>query len=72
MSNIYNLVWFLSISIAVFALMFYALQKVDYSKIFKANSTFQIKIVIVFLSLAISFACALGVLQIMQLIEAIM
>lgn len=71
MSDILNLVWFFCISLIVFSLMFYSLQKLDFSKLFKSNSTVQIKIFIVFVSLATSFGVSIGILKIVELITNI-
>lgn len=65
---IYILVWEIAIFISVFALMFYALQAVDFSKIFKKNSTFQIKVIICFVSAAVGFAISMGIGEILKLI----
>jgi len=53
-------VWGLCITIGITGLLYYAFQRVDFSKIFKANSTFQIKTIIFFISLAIAIICAIG------------
>ena len=42
-------VWGLCITIGITGLLYYAFQRVDFSKIFKANSTFQIKTIIFFI-----------------------
>ena len=68
MSDIYNLVWFFSIALIVFSLMFFSLQRLDFSKLFKANSGLQINIFIVFISLATSFGVSFGILKIVELI----
>lgn len=72
MIDVYNLIWFLSIAIIVFSLMFFSLQRLDYSNIFKANSTVQIKIFIIFVSLAVACAVALGISKIIELISALL
>lgn len=71
MSDIYNLVWFFSIALIVFSLMFFSLQRLDFSKLFKANSSLQINIFIVFISLATSFGVSIGILKIVELIANI-
>jgi len=60
MSDIAILVWGLAVVITVSALMHYCLQAVDFSKIFKADSTFQIKVIMLFISLSCGIICAVG------------
>lgn len=48
--------------------MFYALQALDFSKIFKQNSTTQIKIVIMAISASVAFGIASGIGEILKLI----
>ena len=72
MNNVYNLVWFFTIALVVFSLMFFSLQRLDFSKLFKANSTVQIKIFIVFISLAVGFGVAMGTLKLVELIVNVM
>ena len=59
--NLYNSIWGLCIACSVTLVMYWALQRLDFSKLFKPNSTIQIKIVLLFVSLAIGIICALGV-----------
>lgn len=68
MLTVYKLVWEVTIFIIVFTSMFIALQKVDFSKIFKPNATVQIKIVIISISAAVAFGVAIGVGEIIELI----
>ena len=65
---VYRLVWEITIFIIVFACMFFGMQRIDFAKIFKANSTLHIKIIIVFVSLAVAFGVAIGIGEIIELI----
>lgn len=69
--ELYCLIWEIGIFIICFILMFYALQALDFSKLFRSNSTKQIKIVILFVSAAVSFMIALGIGEILQLISSL-
>lgn len=65
---IYILIWEFVAFIVCFALMYYALNAIDFSKIFKKNSTLQIKIILLLLSSTIAFSIACGFGEILQLI----
>ena len=65
---IYILVWEIVTFVTIFSLMFYALQALDFSKIFKQNSTTQIKIVIMAISAAVAFFISSGIGEILKLI----
>lgn len=65
---IYILVWEVVTFVTIFSLMFYALQALDFSKIFKQNSTTQIKIVIMAISAAVAFCISSGIGEILKLI----
>lgn len=71
MFEIYQLVWAAISFILSFTVMFYALQALDFSKLFKKNSTWQIKAMIVLVSAAIAFMIALGIGNILELISSI-
>ena len=60
MSDVAILVWGLSVVVTVTILVHYSLQALDFSKIFKSNSTFQIKVIMLFISLSIGIICAIG------------
>ena len=68
MPTVLRLVWEVTIFVIVFTSMFIALQKVDFSKIFKPNSTVQIKIIIISVSASVAFGVAIGVGEIIELI----
>ena len=61
MPTLVKFTWEITIFVVSFAFMFSALQRIDFSKLFKPNSTLQIKIVIIFISMATSFMIALGI-----------
>ncbi|CCY08125.1 MAG: DUF1146 family protein [Coprobacillus sp.] len=65
---IYILIWEVLVFVTIFSLMFYALQALDFSKIFKQNSTTQIKIVIMAVSASVAFGIASGIGEILKLI----
>lgn len=56
----FNITWGICLTISITCLLYYCFQRVDFSKFFKANSTFQIKTILFFISLAISIICAIG------------
>lgn len=62
------LVSFLVVFILVTTLMYVSLQRLDFSKMFKANSTTQIRAVIVCVSAAIGFIIAIGFNELLNLI----
>lgn len=62
------LISFLVVFILVATLMYVSLQRLDFSKIFKANSTTQIRAVIVCVSAAIGFIIAIGFNELLNLI----
>lgn len=64
-------VWFLAIVIIVTLITYIALNAIDFSKFFKPNSTWQIRILIFFMSLALGFVIALGALEIIKQVDAI-
>ena len=68
MENSYLLLWEVVIFLFVYMLMYYALQAIDFSKIFKANKTKQIKIIITFVSAAVAFSISFGFGHILELI----
>ena len=62
------LVSFFVVFILVTTLMYVSLQRLDFSKMFKANSTTQIRAVIVCVSAAIGFIIAIGFNELLKLI----
>lgn len=62
------LVSFFVVFILVTTLMYVSLQRLDFSKMFKANSTTQIRAVIVCVSAAIGFIIAIGFNELLNLI----
>lgn len=71
MGNTYLLVWEIVVFLFVFMLMFFAMQAIDFSKMFKANKTREIKIIITFVSAAVAFAISSGFGSILELITKI-
>ena len=71
MTTVLKLVWEVTIFVIVFTSMFIALQRIDFSKLFKPNSTVHIKIVIIFVSAAVAFGVAIGIGEIVELIGII-
>lgn len=68
MGTEYLLLWEVVIFLFVFMLMYFAMQALDFSKLFKANKTRQIKIIITFLSAAVAFSISFGFGHILELI----
>lgn len=68
---LYILIWEIFVFIVIFSLMFYALQSIDFSKIFKANSSRQINIIIIMISAGIAFGIAIGLGNILSQITEI-
>ncbi len=68
MIELYLLVWELFAFIAAFMFMYYALNALDFSKLFKPNSTRQIRIIITLVSSAVAFAISFGFGEILKLI----
>lgn len=62
------LVSFFVVFTLVTTLMYVSLQRLDFSKMFKANSTTQIRAVIVCVSAAIGFIIAIGFNELLNLI----
>ncbi len=62
------LVSFFVVFTLVTTLMYVSLQRLDFSKLFKANSTTQIRAVIVCVSAAIGFIIAIGFNELLNLI----
>lgn len=68
MGTEYLLLWEVVIFLFVFILMYFAMQALDFSKLFKANKTRQIKIIITFVSAAVAFSISFGFGHILELI----
>lgn len=68
MGTEYLLLWEVVIFLFVFMLMYFAMQALDFSKLFKANKTRQIKIIITFVSAAVTFSISFGFGHILELI----
>ena len=68
MGTEYLLLWEVVIFLFVFMLMYFAMQALDFSKLFKANKTRQIKIIITFISAAVAFSISFGFGHILELI----
>lgn len=58
-TGIIPIIWGLCITVAITLGLYIAFQRLDFSKMFKANSTTQIKVIVLFVSLAIG--CIIGV-----------
>lgn len=59
-------VWYFVILIPVSVATYYALMALDFSKLFKANSTWQIRVLSLLISLAVGFILADGVFGIIE------
>lgn len=59
-------IWYFVILIPVSVATYYALMALDFSKLFKANSTWQIRVLSLLISLAIGFILADGVFGIIN------
>ena len=64
--EIYLQVWYFVIFIPASIASYYALMVLDFSKLFKANSTWQIRVLSLLVSIAIGFLIADGVLGILE------
>lgn len=71
MDNILLLVWGISITLIVSGLLYYSFQAIDFSKLFKPNSTLQIKIIMLLVSLSCGVICAFGFCKLMNIILAL-
>lgn len=71
MADIFLLGIEIVIFVFVFSFMYYAMQKIDYSKLFKPNSTRAIIVIITFISAAVAFICMIGMGEILELIAQI-
>ena len=71
MDNVILLVWGLSVTFIVTGLLYYAFQSIDFSKIFKPNSTLQIKIIMILMSLSCGIICALGMCKLITLLMSL-
>ena len=69
--ELYILLFEVVVFILVTTLMYVSMQRIDFSKMFKANSTVQIKAIIVCISSAIGFIMALGFGEVLDLISKI-
>ena len=58
--HLYSCIWGVCIASGITICLYIAFQRIDFSKIFKPNSTSQIKLIILFISLSIGIICALG------------
>lgn len=67
--ELYILLFEAVIFILVTTLMYLSMQRIDFSKMFKANSTVQIKAIIVCVASAIGFMIALGFGEVLYLIS---
>lgn len=61
MLEFYTQMWYFVIFVPVSVATYYALMAVDFSKIFKSNSTWQIRVITLLISIAIGFIIANGV-----------
>lgn len=59
-------IWYFVILIPVSVATYYALMALDFSKLFKANSTWQIRVLSLLISLTIGFVLADGVFGIID------
>lgn len=61
MLEFYTQMWYFVIFVPVSVATYYALMAVDVSKIFKSNSTWQIRVITLLISIALGFIIADGV-----------
>lgn len=66
--ELYLLLSFLVVLILITTLMYVSLQRLDFSKLFKANSTVQIRAIILCVSCTVGVVLALGFCEILELI----
>ena len=70
MSSLY-LVWYFAIVIIIGISTYFALMALDFSKMFRPNSTWQIKLLAILISVAMGFIIASGVLDIVRFVKEI-
>lgn len=70
MSSLY-LVWYFAIVIIIGIATYFALMALDFSKMFRPNSTWQIKLLAILISVAMGFIIASGVLDIVRFVKEI-
>ena len=68
MDNILLLVWGISVTLIVSGLLYYSFQALDFSKLFKPNSTLQIKIIMLLISVSCGIICAFGFCKLIDII----
>lgn len=68
MIEIYRLILFIGLFLIVTALSYVSLQKLNFSKLFKENSTTQIVTILLLVSSAIGFIIAIGFNELIGLI----
>lgn len=64
--EVYLQVWYFVIFIPASIASYYALMALDFSKLFKTNSTWQIRVLSLLISIALGFLIADGVLGILE------
>ena len=69
--SIYQLVVFICIFLLTSTLSYVSMQRLNFENLFKANSTSQIKTLLLLFSFAIGFVISLGVNEILELIKNI-
>ena len=68
MDNILLLVWGISVTLIVSGLLYYSFQALDFSKLFKPNSTLQIKIILLLVSISCGITCAFGFCMLLNML----
>lgn len=72
MLDYYIQIWYFVIFIPVSVASYFALMALDFSKLFKSNSTWQIRVITLLISISLGFIIADGVLGIItRLAESI-
>ncbi len=71
MPSEFYLVWYFVIVVIIGVATYFALMALDFSKLFKPNSTWQIKLLAILISAAIGFIIASGMLDIIRYIKEI-
>lgn len=63
------MIWYFTISLIIATATYFALMAVDFSKIFRSNSTWQIKILAILISAALGFSIASGIFDIVRFVK---
>jgi uncharacterized membrane protein YwzB len=64
-------IWYIVMFASITIITYYALMSVDFSKLFRRSSTWQIKILLIFVSIIFGFLVASGINEIISKILSI-